>query len=61
MEAYNLPVKLREWFVNRLNRQLQEESDSIKEVSNGKKGGGKTAQPLGSGNAPGQMPYTKPG
>jgi len=61
MEAYNLPVKLREWFVNRLNRQLQEESDSLKEASKGKKGSGKSASTLGAGNAPGQMPYTKPG
>ena len=31
MEAYNLPIKLREWFVKRLARQKEEESDAHEE------------------------------
>jgi hypothetical protein len=52
MEAYNLPIKLREWFVKRLLRQKEEESDAIKNASKG--GGGKTT--LGHRSAPPTMP-----
>tara|TARA_R100000008_G_C3576303_1_gene165513 strand:+ start:778 stop:1029 length:252 start_codon:yes stop_codon:yes gene_type:complete len=37
-EAYNLPVGLRKWFVERLLKQLQAESDAIKEASSGRAG-----------------------
>lgn len=30
IEAYNLPVKLREWFVERLIKQIKDESDAMK-------------------------------
>jgi hypothetical protein len=30
MEAYNLPVKIREWFLKRLIKQKKEESEAIK-------------------------------
>jgi hypothetical protein len=30
MEAYNLPIKLREWFVHRLKQQKDEENEAIK-------------------------------
>jgi len=30
IEAYNLPIQLRNWFVERLAKQIKEESDSIK-------------------------------
>ena len=31
-EVYNLPIKLREWFVNRLTRQQKEESDAMEKA-----------------------------
>lgn len=34
-EAYNLPVQLRDWFVNRLIKQLKAESEAIEKASNG--------------------------
>ena len=34
-EAYNLPIQLREWFVNRLSRQKQEEGEALEEASEG--------------------------
>jgi hypothetical protein len=47
-EAYNLPVGLREWFVKRLIKQLQDEKKAIEEAS---KGNGKS-QELTSFNQP---------
>jgi hypothetical protein len=35
-EAYNLPVKLRRWFVKRLLKQLQAEQDAMKDSSGGR-------------------------
>ena len=32
IESYNLPVKLREWFLKRLVRQKKEEAQHIKEA-----------------------------
>ena len=32
-EAYNLPVGLRQWFLKRLERQFQEESQQMKKAS----------------------------
>ena len=36
-EAYNLPVGLRKWFVERLLRQLESEKEAIEKASNGNK------------------------
>ena len=52
MEAYNLPIKLREWFVKRLLRQKEEEAAAMKSASKG--GSGKTT--LGPGSASPSMP-----
>jgi hypothetical protein len=32
-EAYNLPVGLRQWFLQRLEKQFKEESEQIKKAS----------------------------
>jgi len=47
-EAYNLPVGLRKWFVERLIRQLETEKETIEKASSG---GAKT-QTLSAGNQP---------
>jgi hypothetical protein len=49
-EAYNLPVGLRMWFVERLIRQLKTESDAMDKAS---RGGGGNSQTLTSHNHPG--------
>ena len=59
MEVYNLPIKLREWFVKRLLRQKKDEEKAMKAASSGKSNSN-SAQTLGSGNAPSAIPYTKP-
>jgi len=33
IEAYNLPIGLRNWFVQRLNKQYEEEAREIKKAS----------------------------
>jgi|TARA_R100001244_G_scaffold107613_1_gene79742 hypothetical protein len=33
IESYNLPIQLRNWFVKRLAKQLEDESDAIKKAS----------------------------
>jgi hypothetical protein len=55
MEAYNLPIKLREWFVKRLVRQKEEEAEAIESAS---KGGNSSSPPtqLGAGTAPPSIP-----
>jgi len=50
MEAYNLPIKLREWFVQRLLTQKKNEKESMEKASKGKKSN--APQALGPGNAP---------
>jgi len=54
-EAYNLPVGLRKWFVERLMKQLEAEQKAIDEAS---KGGGKgsTTHTLTPHNSPGPPP-----
>lgn len=47
-EAYNLPLGLRKWFVERLVRQLENEKQAIEEAS---QGGGKS-QTLTAANQP---------
>ena len=32
-EVYNLPIKLREWFVNRLSKQKEDEAEAMKDAS----------------------------
>jgi len=32
MEAYNLPVGLRDWFVKRLQKQFEDEAKEMKKV-----------------------------
>jgi hypothetical protein len=39
IEAYNLPVGLRNWFVKRLAKQLEDEKEQIDKASKGGKGG----------------------
>ena len=53
MEAYNLPIKLREWFVKRLVKQKEDEAEAVKESTSGKTSRSST---LGPGNAPPLMP-----
>lgn len=53
LEAYSLPVGLRNWFVKRTVKQLEDEAEAIKQSSNG---GGKS-QTLTSQNQP-TMPKT---
>jgi len=48
-EAYNLPVGLREWFVKRLIKQIEDENEAQERAS---KGQGGSAQTLGSHNQP---------
>ena len=52
-EAYNLPVGLRMWFVERLLEQLQAEKEAIEGAS--KRGGSSNAQTLTPHNQP-KMP-----
>ena len=35
IEAYNLPVKLRRWFMTRLQKQFKDESDQMKKAKSG--------------------------
>ena len=48
-EAYNLPVGLRKWFVERLLKQLEDEKQAIENASNG---GGSQSQTLTPHNEP---------
>ena len=52
-EAYNLPVGLRKWFAERLIKQLESESEAIR---NATRGGGKS-QVLSAHNAPQPPPH----
>jgi len=49
-EAYNLPVGLRKWFVDRLIKQLEQENEAIEKAS---RGGGSNTQTLTAYNNPG--------
>jgi|TARA_R110000787_G_scaffold12455_2_gene40019 hypothetical protein len=48
-EAYNLPIGLREWFVNRLIRQLEAEKEAMEDASSGN---GPSSQTLTAQNQP---------
>ena len=50
-EAYSLPIGLREWFVERLVKQLKDESEAIEQASRG----GSRSQTLSAANQP-KMP-----
>tara|TARA_Y100000592_G_scaffold71145_1_gene110715 strand:+ start:158 stop:400 length:243 start_codon:yes stop_codon:yes gene_type:complete len=47
-EAYNLPVGLRKWFVQRLSKQLNDEKEAIENASKSRGG----SQTLTSNNSP---------
>jgi hypothetical protein len=51
-EAYNLPIGLRNWFVQRLVKQLEMEKEAVESASKGSGGG---SQALTTQNQP-QMP-----
>jgi|TARA_Y100000310_G_scaffold208301_1_gene208869 hypothetical protein len=52
-EAYNLPIGLREWFVERLSKQLQMENDATKESRNSSSSGqSQTLTPLNQPTPP---------
>lgn len=50
-EAYNLPIGLRGWFVERLIRQIEQENEAYKNASNGS-GNSSGVQTLGAHNQP---------
>ena len=52
-EAYNLPIGLRTWFVERLAQQIEQENEAMKESQNG----GGNSQVLTPHNQP-QLPPT---
>ena len=47
-ESYNLPVGLRNWFVERLARQIEEENQAMEDAQRG----GSRSQTLTADNAP---------
>jgi hypothetical protein len=49
-EAYNLPIGLRNWFTERLIRQLQQENEAYEKASKGR--GGSSSQTLSAQNQP---------
>jgi len=51
-EAYNLPVGLRRWFVERLLRQLEMEQEAIQKASKGKGGQAQELTPFNEPSAP---------
>ena len=56
-EAYNLPVKLREWFVERLVKQIETENKAIEDAQRGTGGSNQSApQTLTAHNSPGPPP-----
>ena len=46
IEAYNLPVGLRKWFVNRLIQQLEREKEAMEKAREGDGGKRKTMNKL---------------
>jgi len=53
-EAYNLPVGLRKWFIERLIRQIQDENAAAEEARGG---GDSSRQTLTANNAPTMPPH----
>jgi hypothetical protein len=58
MEAYNLPIRLREWFVKRLLKQKNDEAEEMKAAAKGSSSKGGPPTTLGAGNAP-SKPVTR--
>jgi hypothetical protein len=56
LEAYNLPVGLRKWFVNRLIKQLEAEKEAIENASSGN---GSNRQTLSAHNQPQQPTHMR--
>jgi len=54
-EAYNLPVGLRKWFVQRLIKQLKDEKEAIENASKGSKSNSQTLTANNQPSAPSQM------
>jgi len=52
-EAYNLPLGLRKWFVERLIKQLEDEQAAMQEAQNG----GGQSQTLSAHNQPAVPPH----
>jgi hypothetical protein len=55
IEAYNLPVGLRNWFTDRLAEQLRRENEKAEEASRASGGGGRSTYELSS-NGMNSMP-----
>jgi hypothetical protein len=51
-EAYNLPVGLRKWFMDRLIKQLKMEQEAIEKGKSGQSNSGGGFQTLNKHNAP---------
>tara|TARA_Y100000034_G_scaffold109306_1_gene140492 strand:+ start:819 stop:1064 length:246 start_codon:yes stop_codon:yes gene_type:complete len=58
-EAYNLPVGLRKWFVERLIKQLQAEKEAIESASGGGSGGAQTLTAHNQPKMPPQLGKTR--
>lgn len=54
-EAYNLPIKLREWFVKRLIKQLEDEKEAMEKASKGGGSGNTELTPYNSPSMPQHM------
>jgi len=55
-EAYNLPVGLRKWFVERLIKQLEDENEAIQNANKGSSSPGSSTQTLTAHNSPAPPP-----
>jgi len=53
-EAYNLPIGLRKWFVERLVKQLEAEKKAIEDANREARSGGARTQTLTPYNNPGR-------
>ena len=51
-EAYNLPVGLRKWFVERLLKQLEDEKEAIENASKGRVSNSQTLTPFNEPKGP---------
>lgn len=51
-EAYNLPIGLRKWFVERLSKQLEMEKEALEQASKGRGGPRSQTQTLTEANGP---------
>ena len=51
-EAYNLPIGLRKWFVERLAKQLEMEKEAIEEASRGSRNSRSQTHTLTEANGP---------